>query len=450
MPTEQLFTHGYALLIAVNDNLIPNYALPAVARDAAALRDVLVNPERCAYSPENVRVIQGPEASRAGIRDGIAWLKRKLSTDGRENTTALFYYTGHGAFDRQNQNYYLLPYDLRQPLADSLMGAEDVAAEIETVRPQRMLVILDCCHAGGMGIKGEDLLEESGLDKTAAPPLARNVVTLMQGQGRAVLSSSSATESSYVRADRSMSIFTYHLVEALSGHAQTAGATEVLVSDVMGYVSRAVPRSARQSYDVAQTPVYQMNGENFPVALLMGGAGTVKGQALPDPISNSNGRFDRSTVNTSGGAYIRGPASVGSNFTSRDQNIRGDSIKGNQYVLSGQFAGAILNIESQLTDVTQSILASRTGNPSGRADLNTLVADLQQELEQLPADRAKEAETVVGRLKRVTTALESGDDELVGINSDALVRASYGLGDIRPGIPAVARQISAALNRLMI
>jgi hypothetical protein len=193
-----------------------------------------------------------------------------------------------------------------------------------------------------------------------------------------------------------------------------------------------------------------MNGENFPVALLMGGAGTVKGQALPDPISNSNGRFDRSTVNTSGGAYIRGPASVGSNFTSRDQNIRGDSIKGNQYVLSGQFAGAILNIESQLTDVTQSILASRTGNPSGRADLNTLVADLQQELEQLPADRAKEAETVVGRLKRVTTALESGDDELVGINSDALVRASYGLGDIRPGIPAVARQISAALNRLMI
>ncbi|MFO7664419.1 MAG: caspase family protein [Chloroflexota bacterium] len=450
MPTEQFFTHGYALLIAVNDNLIPNYALPAVARDAAALREVLVSPDRCAYHPDNVRVIQGPDASRAGIQDGIAWLKRKLSTDGNENTTALLYYTGHGAFDQQNQSYYLLPYDLRQPLADSLMRAEDVAAEIETVRPQRMLVILDCCHAGGMGIKGEDLLEESGLDKTAAPPLAKNVVTLMQGQGRAVLSSSSASESSYVRADRSMSIFTYHLVEALSGHAHTDDATEVLVSDVMGYVSRAVPRSARQSYDVAQTPVYQMNGENFPVALLIGGKGIGKGQAPPDPLSNGNSPFGGPTINTNGGTYIRGHVSVGSDFTGRDQHIHGDSIKGNQYVLSGQFAGAVLNIESQLTDVTQSILASRTGDASGRAELNTLVADLQQELEQLPADRAKEADIVVGRLRRATTALESGDDELVDINSDALVRASYGLGDIRPGIPAVARQISAALSRLVI
>ena len=30
------FTNGYALLIGVNDNLIPNYALPTVAKDAAA------------------------------------------------------------------------------------------------------------------------------------------------------------------------------------------------------------------------------------------------------------------------------------------------------------------------------------------------------------------------------------------------------------------------------
>jgi hypothetical protein len=450
MPTEQLFTHGYALLIAVNDNLIPNYALPAVARDAAALRDVLVNPARCAYPPDHVRVIQGAEASGAGIRDGIAWLKRKLATDSSENTTALLYYTGHGAFDRQNRNYYFLPYDLRQPLIDSLMRAEDVAADIETVRPQRMLVILDCCHAGGMGIKGEDLMEESGFDKMAAPPLAKNVVTLMQGQGRAVLSSSSASESSYILADRSMSIFTYHLVEALTGHAQTAGETEVLVSDVMGYVSRAVPRSARQSYDVAQTPVYQMNGENFPVALLMGGEGIGKGQALPDPRSNGNGGIGRPTVTTDGGAYIRGQVSVEGDFTGRDRQTPGDSVKGNQYVLSGQFAGAVLNIESQLTNVTQSILASQAGDPSGRADLNALIANLQQELEQLPTGRAKEAEMVIGRLRRATTALESGDDELVRINSDALVRASYGLGDIRPSIPAAARQISAAFNRLMI
>ena len=81
--------------------------------------------------------------------------------------------------------------------------------------------------------------------KAAAPTGARPVAALMQGQGRAVLSSSTAEESSYVRSDRRMSIFTYHLIEALTGHARPPdGATEVLVSDVMGYVSRRVPQSA--------------------------------------------------------------------------------------------------------------------------------------------------------------------------------------------------------------
>ena len=51
------FAHGYALLIAVNENQIPNYALPTVAKDATAVRDVLTHPERCAYAAENVRLL---------------------------------------------------------------------------------------------------------------------------------------------------------------------------------------------------------------------------------------------------------------------------------------------------------------------------------------------------------------------------------------------------------
>ena len=265
------FTNGYALIIGVNDNLIPNYALPTVAKDAAALHKVLIHPERCAYPADNVRLLTGSDASRAGIYAGLSWLKERLAADRSDNTTAVLYYSGHGAVNEDDKSYYFLPYDMRLPMLDSLLRADEVAAEIEKVRPRRMLVILDCCHAGGMGIKGDDPLVAEGVIKAAAPAEARSVVALMQGQGRAVLSSSTAAESSYVRSDRKMSIFTYHLVEALTGHAQPEGATDVLVSDVMGYVSRAVPRSAHDEYNVAQTPVYEMSGENFPVALLLWG-----------------------------------------------------------------------------------------------------------------------------------------------------------------------------------
>ena len=442
------FTNGYALIIGVNDNLIPNYALPTVAKDAAALHKVLIHPERCAYPADNVRLLTGSDASRAGIYAGLSWLKERLAADRSDNTTAVLYYSGHGAVNEDDKSYYFLPYDMRLPMLDSLLRADEVAAEIEKVRPRRMLVILDCCHAGGMGIKGDDPLVAEGVIKAAAPAEARSVVALMQGQGRAVLSSSTAAESSYVRSDRKMSIFTYHLVEALTGHAQPEGATDVLVSDVMGYVSRAVPRSAHDEYNVAQTPVYEMSGENFPVALLLGGQGISKGRPLPDPLVPPPA-VTGPVINTGGGGYVGGNVTAGGDVNLGAKTIGGDEIKGSKYVMSGDFRGAVLNIESHLSHVTQAIMAAPGGDATARADLNSLVAGLQAEIEQLPEGQAAAAETLTARLERVTKALADGDAELVDIGGAALERAADALGDTRPGIPAVARQITAAIRGMM-
>ncbi len=101
-----------------------------------------------------------------------------------------------------------------------------------------------------------------------------------------MLSSSTGEQPSYIRKDERMSIFTFHLIEALTGHAQPQeGATEVLVSDVMSHVHRRVPESVRAECGpyVKQTPDSQVSG-NFPVALLLGGRGLSKGEPAPDPL----------------------------------------------------------------------------------------------------------------------------------------------------------------------
>ena len=440
------FSNGYALIIAVNENMIPQYALPTVAKDATALRDVLVHPERCAYPPPNVRLLLGADASRDGIRGGLAWLKERIVADSSGNATAVVFYSGHGARNDADGSYYLLPYDLRSPLTDSLLRASDVAAAVEQVQPRRLLVILDCCHAGGMNIKGDDLLAEEGLTKSAAPAEARAVVALAQGQGRAVLSSSSAAESSYVRPDRAMSIFTYHVVEALTGHAQSEGATEVLVSDIMGYVTRQVPASARAAWGAPQTPVYETSGENFPVALVLGGQGVAKGMAAPDPVAPLPPSGP--TINSGGGAVFTGPVSAGGDVGIGQKTVGGDEIRGNKYVMTGNFQGAVLNIESQLSHVTQSILAAPLDGPA-RADLNSLAAALEVELQRLPAARAAEGEAVAGRLAKVSAAVAEGDGEMADINGRALERAAAALADARPGLPAAARQFTAAVRRML-
>lgn len=294
------FTHGYALLIAVDQSAEPRWALPEVAKDVSALHEVLVHPARCAYPPANVRVVQGTEATKSGILAGLAWLQQRLAQDTGDNETAIVYFTGHGLRDITGKEpaFYLRPYDARQDdLAGTTLRAEEFAAEIQKLAPRRLLVLLDCCHAGGMEAKGEKAVA-NGLESIAMPPSLfmsgakgalpnegrEGLESLAQGAGRAVLSSSQASQLSWLRKDRTMSIFTYHLVEALTGHAQPQeGVNEVLVSDVMGHVWRNVPQSAKADWNKTQEPDYQVSG-NFPVALLLGGKGLSKG-APPDPLA---------------------------------------------------------------------------------------------------------------------------------------------------------------------
>jgi len=337
------FDHGYALLIGVDTNAVPKWALPDVAKDIAALQAVLRHPERCAYPDEHIKTLTGEASTRQGILDGVDWLAERLQADAE--ATAVIYYTGHGWRDvsKTPADFYFIPYDVKDPgIQTRALRATDFAAEIAGMQPQRLLVILDCCHAGGMGVKEVTEIPE-GYVSAAPPPVlfmqsepggiapgSKGLDSLAQGRGRAILSASTGEQSSYIRKDRRMSIFTYHLIEALSGHAQPlAGACEVLVSDVMSYVTRTVPVSAQQDYGHEQTPDYQVSG-NFPVALLLGGKGLAKGEPAPAPET-----LDAVPIQ---------PARGTTAFDQRGQtvvtqtNIAGD-VHGP--VLSGQFSGPV-------------------------------------------------------------------------------------------------------------
>jgi hypothetical protein len=290
------FDHGYALLVAVDQNAVPSAALPDVAKDLAALRDVLVHPERCGYAVGNVRTMTDKDSTRDGIMAGLDWLRDKLKADPSGDATALVYFTGHGHVD--SDSYYLIPYDVNlSRIRTSAIRAEDFSADIAALQPRRLLVVLDCCHAAGMDVK-DFTAGASALHSVAVPPAlfmrgekgissaagVKGLEALAGGAGRAVLSSSQASEQSYVRKDRKMSIFTYHLIEALTGHAQPqAGATEVLVSDLMSHVYRRVSQSAKSDWQTDQHPQYEVSG-NFPVALLLGGKGLSKGEVPPSPL----------------------------------------------------------------------------------------------------------------------------------------------------------------------
>jgi uncharacterized caspase-like protein len=344
------FDHGYALLIGVNENEADGWALPDVAKDVKGLKGVLTHPGRCAYSEDHVKVVTEQEATRQGILGGLRWLRERIQADTSGNATAVVYYTGHGLSEGSGEpsQCYLVPYDFDEGMVElSALRATDFARAVRALKPQRLLVVLDCCHAGGMGVKGADL--PAGYVRVAIAPAvlmegekalgpeakgAKGLETLAVGSGRAVLSSSTGKQRSFMRPDGKMSIFTYHLIEALTGHAQPKeGATEVLVSDVMSYVYRRVPESAKAA-GKEQVPDFQVSG-NFAIALLLGGKGLSKGERAPDPLEEPTVETARPTYQatvTGDGAIAQGEraAAAGTGGTAISGDVGGDVIIGRE------------------------------------------------------------------------------------------------------------------------
>ena len=82
-------------------------------------------------------------------------LKAKLEADADTNQTALIYYSGHGHREASGESF-LIPYDARFPVRLGGLAAKDFAESIDNIRPRRLLVVLDCCHAEGMEVKESD------------------------------------------------------------------------------------------------------------------------------------------------------------------------------------------------------------------------------------------------------------------------------------------------------
>ena len=272
---DNTFSHGYALLIGVGECAYQPWSLPVTVRDMLALQAVLTDPTLCGYPVDHIRLLHDAGATKQAILEGLAWLAGRAAAAG--DATAVVFYSGHGWLDGSTGRYYLLPHNVEPfDLPGSALGAEDFTAALRQVQARRLLVFMDCCHAAGMATAKDapPLKLPPGLSQVALPKGVAEA--LKQGAGRAVFSSSTGSQRSWVRPDGRLSLFTHHLLEALQGAGNRPGDAEVRVSNLMAHLSRAVPTSA-QAMGQEQTPFLDAATEDFPVALLRGGKGLPKG-----------------------------------------------------------------------------------------------------------------------------------------------------------------------------
>lgn len=318
------FSHGYALLIGVGQTSYPDWSLPVTVNDVSALQAILTEPSLCSYPNDNdhIRVLCNADATLQGILDGLQWLQERVKVD--PAATAIVYYSGHGWLDHTDQQYYLVPHDIKpHKFARSALPAQVFTTAIQSIPAQKLLVILDCCHAEGMAAaKGE--AQDSDLPEGfVKAPAKGQFDRLAEGKGVVILSSSDNDQLSWIRKDQTCSIFTYHLIDALRGEDNKSGDTEVTVMNLINYLGKTVPENARSEWQASQQPQWEGKASNqFPIALLRGGKGLPAGGFTElNPVTTPSVPTSKVVIASGERAIAIGGSARGAIFATGDGNI---------------------------------------------------------------------------------------------------------------------------------
>ena len=121
-----------------------------------------------------------------------------------------------------------------------------------------------------------------------------------------------------------------------------------------------------------------------------------------------------------------------------------------QFNLSGDFRGAIVNIQSKLENVQQTVGDLHGTDDTARQELHDLIGRLSQELQKLPEGKKEEAEAVAETAKVLVdqAKAEKPNKTMLQISGEGLKQAARNLADILPGVLSIATQIVMTVAKL--
>ncbi|MBI3563964.1 MAG: hypothetical protein HY079_02060 [Elusimicrobia bacterium] len=223
--------HDFALVIGVGYYK----SLPAAdyaendARDAAAALRALGVPE------ENTVTLIGAKATLSEVSKYVEeWLPRRVSEDSR----VYFYFSGHGSPDVKDGSAYLMPWDGDAAFVKSTgFPLTRLYASLGELKVARVTAMIDSCFSGAGGrsvlVAGVRPLVTVKLPDAPSP----KITVLAAAEGEEIAGSFP---------ERGHGLFTYYLIEGLTGAAAPAGAEHLTIEELYRFVRKGVILGARR------------------------------------------------------------------------------------------------------------------------------------------------------------------------------------------------------------
>lgn len=218
----------YGLFVGIDRYASPSISwLNCAKRDAIALHALFTD----AFGGETTLLVD-QDATCSAIQEQLM----KLSLCDYDDVVVVTF-SGHGSETHQLVTYDTEIYDLE----NTSIALERLSELVCSIPTRHLICVLDCCFSGGMGAKVLHVETTArGLKST------ENLLSELSGEGRLILTASSATEPAYENARYGHGLLTYHLLEALQGAEEVQQAGKLPVYQLLDFVTKRVIDASTQ------------------------------------------------------------------------------------------------------------------------------------------------------------------------------------------------------------
>jgi uncharacterized caspase-like protein len=202
--------------------------------DADSIRDYF---EADGVPADHVLLLVDEQATKANILSALDTIRKKISAA----DTLFFFYSSHGVGDAKGRTYFVTFDTVIDELDTTALPMQLIKEKLENFGCENVILLADTCHSGGA--KSLDRPHEESYDKLLRAAHQKTRI--------AILTSSRTHESSLESPEWAHGVFTYYLLEGLSGQSDNYPADgQVSVTELFDYLLVAVPRAT----DRAQHP----------------------------------------------------------------------------------------------------------------------------------------------------------------------------------------------------
>jgi hypothetical protein len=207
---------------------------------------------------DHIWLLLDGEATLDRIRSILGTQLRRKA--GKEDMV-IIYLAGHGATEKDPSSpdgdgleKYILPHNANsKDLYATAIPMGEVSRIFQRISSEKLVFLTDTCYSGASG--GRTILA-SGVRANVSGAFWDR---LSQGKGRMIIAASDANQVSAEKDELKHGVFTYYLLEGLSGKADFDGNGIITLDEIYRYVSIKVPQATGQD----QHPVKkgEMTGE---------------------------------------------------------------------------------------------------------------------------------------------------------------------------------------------